>query len=216
MVEGLFAEVEPPIYNGYNGRSWQVRPLVVCQVDGGIIWHTNIVKSQILNGTGTPQGTNISPSKGTFEDVVPFLQVRYLSSLEGTFSNKHSIDFYDTLVGNSRYIYHVSYMIHGSVPMTGPPQHIIDSRHSFDDCIQGKKGKQTSKPFAKPDFWGGFPKIVVESGGNIANCRAVFPEKNDPWLSVLLSRVCIAKAPGMNFQRWIIDRNLKCFYSSIV
>ena len=35
-----------------------------------------MVKSQILNGTGTLQGTNISPSKGTFEDVVPFLQVK--------------------------------------------------------------------------------------------------------------------------------------------
>ena len=64
-----------------------------------------MVKTQILNGTGTLQGTNISPSKGTFEDVIPFLQVRYLSSLEGIFSYKHSIDFYDTLVG-TYIIYH--------------------------------------------------------------------------------------------------------------
>ena len=82
-----------------------------------------MVKSQILNGTGTLQGTNISPSKGTFDDVVPFLQVRYVSSLEGIFSYKHSIDFMISTVGTYiiyQYIY-ISYMIHGSVPMTGLP-----------------------------------------------------------------------------------------------
>ena len=42
----------------------------------------------------TPLGTNISPTKGTVEDDVPFSKVGYVSSLEGT-----SINYCDTFAG---------------------------------------------------------------------------------------------------------------------
>ena len=72
-------------------------------------------------------------------------------------------------------------MIHGWVPMTGLPQHIIDffGIHSMI-ASREKKGNKHPNPSPKQIFGvSRFPKIVVESGGNIANCRTVFPEKND-------------------------------------
>lgn len=62
-------------------------------------------------------------------------------------------------------------MIHGSVPMTGLPQHIIDSRHSFDDCIPPRSR-----------FLGcqGFLRLCWNPVETLPIAEPFFQKKNDP------------------------------------